>query len=106
MILTVAIEVISYIMRDRGYRRSMKNKKDKRLRQIIYRKGYCPNVGWIEYNLINGRWTETGKYIKPSSGSRKQKVLKRHSNKIVRKSAFSNKGNGYRKLCEYWWEIY
>lgn len=96
-------------MRNRSYRREMKLEKDKRLRKIINectRYRYAPHIGYIDWDYVDGVWQPVGKYIKYPKNSVKQKFLKRQSNRKVRRSDISTKGNGYRKCSEYWWIMY
>ena len=94
-------------MRNRAYRRRMKDKKDNRLRQIITKCGYIPHAGYIDWDEVDGVWQPTGKYIKYPKNSDAQKYLKKQSNRRVRRSAdLPQKGNGYRKRSEYWWILY
>lgn len=47
------------------------------------------------------------KYIKRFYRGQKSKYFKRLSNKRVRKNKkLSGRGNNYRKLFDYWWEMY
>lgn len=91
----------------RAYRRSCKNRKDKRKRNIIATGGYKPTIGYIDYDLIDGRWVEVGNHVKYPKNSNAQRFLKKQSNKKVRKfhGDISN-GNAYRRLFDYWWELY
>ena len=94
-------------MRNKAYRRAMKAKKDKRLRKIINEyTGYAPHAGYIDWDLVDGVWQPVGKYVKYPRNSAKQKFLKKQSNRKVRRSDISTKGNGYRKHSEYWWIMY
>lgn len=94
-------------MRNRSYRRAMKAKKDKKLRKIINEfTGYAPHIGYIDWDYVDGVWQPVGKYIKYPRNSARQKCLKKQSNKRIRQSNISTKGNGYRKHTEYWWKLY
>lgn len=91
----------------RAYRRQQAKKKDKRLRSIIASGGYKPMIGYIEYDLVDGVWKEVGNHIKYPRNSNAQRFLKRQSNKRVRRyKGTISKGNSYRKLLDYWWELY
>lgn len=90
-----------------AYRRSQKKKKDKRLRNIISSGGYKPMIGYIDYGFVDGVWQEVGNHIKYPRNSNAQRFLKRQSNKRVRRYTGNiPKGNSYRKLLDYWWELY
>ena len=91
----------------RAYRRYQKKSKDARRKDIIRGAGYNPAVGYIEYDYVDGVWTEVGNHIKYPRNSNAQRFLKRLSNKQVRKYAgVIPKGNFYRKIFDYWWELY
>lgn len=91
----------------RAYRRYQAKKKDKRKRNIIDRGGYKPMIGYIEYGFVDGKWEQVGNHIKYPRNSNRQQYLKRQSNKKVRryKGKIPN-GSAYRKLFDYWWELY
>lgn len=91
----------------RAYRRRKAKQKDDRLRSIIASGGYKPMIGFIDYGLVDGVWQEVGNHIKYPRNSNYQRYLKQQSNKRVRRyKAEIPKGNSYRKLFEYWWELY
>lgn len=91
----------------RVYRRNQKKKKDKRLRNIISYSGYKPMIGYIEHGLVDGIVQEIGDHIKYPRNSNRQRYLKRQSNKKVRRYRGKIlKGSFYRKLFDYWWELY
>lgn len=92
----------------RAYRRVQKKKKDADLRQILKYDSDCePHKGYIarEYNEESGEWIDKG-YIQYYSHSRRQHYYKRYSNKKVRRTNITLKGNQYRKCFDYRWEIY
>lgn len=94
-------------MRGQAYRRAMKRNKDKRLRKIITDYGgYNPHAGYIDYDMVDGKWQPSGTHIKYPRSSNMQKWLKKTSNRKVRRSEIPSKGNGYRKCSEYWWIMY
>ena len=93
-------------MRGRAYRRAMRDKKDRRLRNIITNCGYIPHAGYIDWDLVDGVWQPVGKYIKYPKNSNMKKYHKKQSNRKVRRAEISQKCNGYRKCSEYWWIIY
>lgn len=89
----------------RAYRRSMRRRHIQK-----FQDGYrwiAPYIG----PYIKGHWGDDGKwvvgsYIKYPHDSVNKRFFKRASNKAVRRSsAISPKGNGYRKIFDYWWEI-
>lgn len=95
--------------RNRGlaYRRRMKHKKEKRRRDIIKVSGCYFHGGWLEREYINGIYMIIGTYIKYPSDSNAQQFLKRVSNKKVRRYRGEiHKGSLYKKLFDYWWELY
>lgn len=67
-------------------------------------------TGWPYGTHINGHWNGgkyiLGSYIKRPKSSANKVFFKRVSNKKVRRSKeISSKGNGYRKLFDYWGTI-
>lgn len=91
----------------RAYRRTQARRKDKKRRQIIERYAYRPNIGYLKHNFVNGEWKVVGSHIQYPNGSNRQKFLKRESNKKVRRYTKSiSSGGGYRKLFDYWWNLY
>lgn len=83
-------------MRDRAYRRKMKEKKEKRLKNII------TNTGSIYLTFY---WSPSKEYIKYCKNSNIRRAYKKHSNRIIRKSDISYNGNRYRKCFDYWWNL-
>ena len=90
----------------RAYRRCMaRHHRDARMR-IILRKKYDPRAGYVDWAWVDGIWQPVGRYIKYPKNSRQQGYWKRHSNKIVRRSADLCQGNLYRKYFEYTWTLF
>lgn len=91
----------------RCYRRAMRVQKDQRLRTIIRQDHrYYPYRGYINWGFVNGVWQETGKYIKYPRSSERQQYLKRLSSHRVRRyDHLPPKGNHYRRVFDYWWEL-
>ena len=61
---------------------------------------------WVKYDFYKQEYTGR---IHRCTNSRKQKSLKRQSNKVIRKAPLnqlSGKGSVYRKKFDYWWELY
>ena len=82
-------------MRDRAYRRWVKEQKEKRLRYLItveLAHTYHPNAGYIR--------TDVG-YVQYPRDSRNQKESKRVTNRKARHIILPRKGNAYRKCQEY-----
>jgi hypothetical protein len=86
----------------REYRKMMKLKKKKSLIEIINRR-YIPWAGWIDWGEVDGKWVQTGKFVKYPKSSNTQRYLKKVSNKKVRKAQDLKSGRSYRKIIEYWW---
>ena len=85
----------------RAYRRKMRRKTIQK-----YRNG----KGWIYGPHLRGHWEGgkfvLGSYIKHPQNSSNKAFFKRVSNKKVRRSSgVPVKGNGYRKIFDYWWTI-
>ena len=93
-------------MRGYAYRRTMKEKKDRKLRKILNDCRYTPHAGRIEYGWADGVWQPVKEYVQYPKNSNMQKYLKRQSNRKVRRSDPFPNGNGYRKCMEYQWQFY
>ena len=94
-------------MLGRCYRRWMDTRKEKRLRKIIEYGGYNPYRGYIDYDFVDGRWQPTGKYIKYMQNSRLRVYFKKQTAKRVRRQpCITGKGNYYRRVFDFWWELY
>ena len=94
--------------RGRAYRRNQNRKKDAVLKRILeYGSGCKPHTGYMarEYDAESGEWIAKG-YIQYFSHSRRQHYYKRYSNKKIRCTSTTLKGNQYRKCFDYRWEIY
>jgi hypothetical protein len=98
--------VVGGNMRGKAYRRSMKEKKDIRLRKIITECKYTPNAGYIQYGWVGSMWKPVKEYVQYPKNSNMQKYLKRKSRRAVRRSNLALQGNNYRKVIEYRWEFY
>lgn len=66
--------------------------------------------GWIYGPHLRGHWEGDkfvlGSYVKHPQNSSNKAFFKRVSNKKVRRSnGVPAKGNGYRKIFDYWWTI-
>lgn len=93
-------------MRRYAYSRTMKAKKDRRLRKILSNCRYTPHAGYVECNWVDGVWQQVREYIQYPKNSNMQKYLKRQSNRKVRRSETVPNGNSYRKCMEYRWQFY
>lgn len=85
----------------RAYRRKMRRKTIQK-----YRNGN----GWIYGPHLCGHWEGNqfvfGSYVKHPQNASNKVFFKRVSNKKVRRSSgVPTKGNGYRKVFDYWWTI-
>lgn len=96
------------IIRNRAYRRNIKQQKtEKRKKLILSRNYYYPFGGYIDMDTIDGKLQIVGTHIKYPQNSNQQKYYKRLSNRIVRRNNdIPAKGNGYRKCFDYWWTLY
>lgn len=88
----------------RAYRRKIKVQKEDRLYRIV-KNHYMPHVGYVDWDFDGHTLYGTPYYFKDSSHSRKQKWLKKQTNKKIRHMDIAN-GNYYRKCYEYWWVMY
>lgn len=92
----------------RQYRRSQSVRHTDRLLFLIQHSGYAPNMGYIvgDYERI-ATLLHSGLHIQYMKSSRRQQYLKRNGNRKVRKyRCLPKKGNQYRKVFDYWWELY
>ena len=83
----------------RQYRRSQSIRHSDHLLFLIQHSGYAPNMGYIigDYERIT-TLLHSGLHIQ---------YLKRKGNRKVRKyRCLPKKGNQYRKVFDYWWELY
>ena len=88
----------------RLYRQEMTKKKDAELKQYVMRH-YRPSAGWCDYEIIDGTPVATS-HIKYPKSSRRQKRLKRISNRTIRRgNAIGSGKGGYRRAFDYWWEL-
>lgn len=75
----------------RCYRRAMNRHKEQRLRGIIRREHwYYPCRGYIKY---------------PKNSNRQQYLKKQSSRRVRHYPCLPPKGNGYRRVFDYWWEL-
>ena len=92
----------------RQYRRIQRVRHDDRLLFLIQHSGYAPNIGYIigDYEEKTTLF-HSSLHIKYMKSSSRQQYLKRKANRKVRKyCGLSGKGNRYRKVFDYWWELY
>lgn len=92
----------------REYRRRQFVKKNDRLMGIVLGQ-YIPHAGYIDRRFEGRTLLHSGFYIKYPKNSKIQKWLKRTAAKSVRRYAceeLPKKGNGYRRLFDYWWSLY
>lgn len=98
----------------RAYRRKMRRKQLQKFRDRSKFSRIC-----VAPYLNSGRWSEeefdwigAGSHICHPQNSKNKKFFKRVSNKKVRKAKLNPeisiplKGNGYRRLFDYWWTLY
>lgn len=91
----------------RRYRRQKGQEKSDRLLAIIQTARYGPHRGYVDWDFEGRTLLHTGKYIKYPKNSKCQRWLKRVSSKKVRACpCLPRKGNGYRKVFDYWWSLY
>ena len=91
----------------RQYRRRKGQEKSDRRLAIVQLSGYAPHRGYVDRGFEGRTLLHTGKYIKYPKNSKCQRWLKRVSSKKVRSCpCLPRKGNGYRKVFDYWWSLY
>ena len=90
----------------RSYAREKQVEKDDRLLRIIQRH-YMPHAGYVDYGFDGTTLLHSGKYIKYPKNSNCQRWMKRLTSKKARRyHDLTRKGNGYRRLFDYWWTLY
>ena len=92
----------------RQYRRTQCVKHSDHLLFLIQHSGYAPNMGYIiaAYERIT-TLLHSRLHIQYMKSSNRQQYLKRKGNRKVRKyRCLPKKGNQYRKVFDYWWELY
>ena len=91
----------------RQYRRRKGQEKSDRMLAIIRTAGYGPHRGYVDWDFEGRTLLHTGKYIKYPKNSKCQRWLKRVSSKKGRACPnLPKKGNGYRRVFDYWWALY
>lgn len=89
-----------------AYRRMMKRQKQERLYRIVTG-SYIPHAGYVDWDFVNGELRPVGKYLKYPKNSNCQQWLKKETSRRVRNcKELPRKGNYYRRLLDYWWELY
>ena len=88
-------------------RRIRRVRKNDALMRITKLCGYAPCRGYIDHGFAGHTLLHSGKYIKHEKNSKHQRYLKRKTSREWRNcSDPPTKGNYYRRLQEYWWELY
>lgn len=89
----------------RAYRRYMRRKKFEQRRRFLLEVGqyyYKPSLGWLSENRY---------YIKHPKNSNQEQYWKKYSSRVARRKKndedlFGRKGNKYRRVIDYVWEVY
>ena len=81
-------------------RRDECRKKEARRMEIIRSYGYAPGVGWIKVGRGGAQ------YVAYSGRSNMQRFLKRQASKKARRSELPARGNGYRRVFDYQWQLW
>jgi hypothetical protein len=89
---------------DRGRRRSMTEKKDRRYKAIIDGPGRSYWRCGAYVKTCNGRRGQSAYVIHPSD-SRMRCYLKQLSNKRIRKKRDVPNFAGYRRMLDFWWML-
>lgn len=88
----------------RAYRRRMNYLKRKRLMEIV--KGGYNRSFYTNWEYIDGSFHRIDDYIRYPKNSNRKRFLKNCSNRKVRREQGAlTKGNQYRKVFDYWWEL-
>lgn len=89
-------------MRDYNYRKNVRQKEKRRLKELYNNRGYRPA-------MPNKKIDKDGQvYYVEGYQCHRKKYIKKAANKAVRKSKISNinKGSHYKKIYELLWEWY
>lgn len=86
-------------------RKYMDQLKADRLLSLVTLPGYFPYRGYLTCDSKLKSLLHTGLYIKYPKSSNRQKRLKRQAAKKVRNNPISGKGNHYRRVFDYRWEL-
>lgn len=89
----------------RSQRKYQGQQKDDRLLSLVRLPGYFPYRGYLTCDVSTRSLLHTGVYIKYPKSSNRQRFLKRQSAKKVRKNPLYGKGNHYRRIFDYSWEL-
>lgn len=93
--------------RDRAYRRWQTRRHRQRRKDIVQTYGRFGTAGYTTWSLIDGSLKPSGGYVHLYSRSRRQRFWKNYTSRVVRRHPTARKkGNGYRRLVDYWWHIY
>lgn len=88
------------------HRRDNKVRKNDRVMRIVTT-SYGPRARWLDWDFNGRTLLHSGKYIKFSKNSNRQRWLKRQAAKKCRNSNgfTTTKGSGYKRVFDYWWEL-
>lgn len=85
--------------------KEMKVRKDDRLLAFI-RRYYMPYAGYVDGTFEGKTLLHSGKYMKYPKNSNHQRWMKRLTSKRSRQyPGLIGKGNQYRRLFDYWWNL-
>lgn len=102
----LAVKILSH--KSRGERRANNAAKYRRRSKIITQdKRYNPIREYFPYRMEHGAWVEDTTHIRYPQNSRHQRWLKRATSKKTRIAKdIPRKGNHYRRIHEYWWDLF
>lgn len=93
--------------------KSRRASRRKKAKQVFVKKKavstYSYSAPFVDWGYVDGKWTPVGKYIKYHNDQDIRKWAKTQSNRKLRRSKLDTvpaKGNGYRKVFDYWWTLY
>lgn len=94
--------------RGRAYRREQNEKKQKRRWKIVGLSHYYnPAAGYVKRDFVDGSIRVVGTHIQYPKNSNEQRFLKQQSNRKVRRyQGELPKGNTYRKMFDYWFNLW
>lgn len=91
----------------RRLQRIWQRQRNDRLLRILDHGGYAPHRGYVDGWFDDQMQWHTGNYIKYPKNSNCQRLLKRETSRCTRRCRrILPKGNYYRRLFDYWWNMY
>ena len=89
----------------KAYRRMMTVRHQKERMRIV-RRVYFSGAGYVDWDVVDGKFQPVGTYVKYPKNSNAQRYLKTCANRTVRRRKESFRGGQYRKCFDYQWNLY